>query len=1064
MRQTIRSRDVASKVERRHPLSSVLVALVAAIATLFGSMMMTAPASASELQVSQDQIQKDAESLSAPTVAKTVTADTENEGNFNLSLSVTGGDSEIDQANLVDIILMVDRSGSMDDVVGKDDKGNDITRLDNLKTAATSFVGDALAVNGQGSVPDDQVRIQLMSFATDVETNQSFTTDAKALSGEIGALEAGGWTRWDLAYSGINVAMNSMRNKAKKIVVFMTDGDPSGSFERPITIYNRTVTPAKSVATRSDVVLNVGINLSSSEWLSNLTEDMGGSAQMISTTSSSEALSEVFKQVLNYVQRHYRHSDVVITDTLSQYVEFPAGAQGQVTAVASDSLSVPSHTVSIIGGKLTITFAKGTTLRPGVTYTFTVPIQATEAAYIASQAEEGYPDTGDAGTGTWQKLPGVYTNDNGASNVAYSVSLADGQGVIVGDSIPGTPVPLPKPVIQVTPVPAEISIQGKKIIDSHASSEYELRENDFKVNLTGTDSKGAVDQTKANDADGNFEFDSLTFTKAGKYEFNLSEVLPKGISTEKVSDGILYDAEDKTVTVTVKLVGKKFEASIENKTEGYDFSFTNVALGLADIALSATKVVLNNDDGGSVPLTNFEFGIYEKQTEPDAIAAAEAGKPIKTAKATAEGNISFEDIEYKQDGVHEYLICEIIPDGVTDAGDKDSGYKYLNGILYDTKCAETTVTVTLNTEKKELVATKAPVAKHTFTNIRIVPIELNQLAVTKSISGRDLVDGEFTFVMVDEKDEVVATGKNDADGAVVFDKLPMASDTGTYEYTVREVVPNEDDDAYDAAITYDDSEHGVSFGVTLNFDALDPENSTFEVTSEPEPVEFKNIYTAPKPISLNLEATKVLEDGTLKEGQFDFNLSDMATGEASVIDTVSNAADGSVAFNTIELTDVDVENGRTLQMSEVIPDGATAVGVYDGIRYDQSLYDIVISVTRDKKTNTLHETVEGADDIVFTNLQLPVVPVDPPVIPETPDTPTTDPVKTPGTTVSCGSYTCSSGGGYISGGGTSSGGYYGPLAKTGANTTLVVALSIALLLLGAAAVVVGKRGSLSLRK
>lgn len=1061
MRQTIRSRDVASKVERRHPLSSVLVALVAAIATLFGSMMMTAPASASELQVSQDQIQKDAESLGPPTVTKTVTADPNKKGEFDLSLSVTGGDSKIDQANPVDIILMVDRSGSM--------------RSDNkmgiLKTAAKDFVDKALAFN-DSSDPDKSnlVQIQLMSFSDDVVSETGLTHKVGSLTTAINAIQTGGNTRWDYAYQAINTALDSTRGEAKKIVVFMTDGEPRGGFgTNSSIIYADAVTAGISAASKATNIMNIGIALSDRERLTSLTKAMNdayGNTEKIITTGNSNDMLNVFEQILQLVRGEYLHSDVTITDVLSEYVEFVNPVSGSVVFETTDP-NPPAYSVTFSGDPiktLKIVFAKGATLQANATYTFTIRIRATEEAYSASQ--DGYNDVPDPSTGTWSEAgKGLYTNNNEASNVEYSVSLINSQGAVHEDPVKGEPVPLPKPVIQVTLEPVKIDIKGIKNIDSHADSKYKLGKGDFQVNLTSADNKSDVNQTRENEADGSFEFDSLTFTKAGKYEFNLSEVLPKGISAKNVSNGILYDTKNEKITVIVELKGKELVASInDEEVKEYNFSFTNVALGLADIALSATKVVLNNNDGGSVPLTNFEFGIYEKKTEPDAIAAAEAGDPIKTTKATAEGEISFKDIEYKQDGVHEYLICEIIPDGVTDAGDKDSGYKYLNGILYDTKCAETTVTVTLDTENKELVATKAPVAKHTFTNIRIVPIELNQLAVTKSISGRDLVDGEFTFVMVDEKDEVVATGKNDADGAVVFDKLPMASDTGTYEYTVREVVPNEDDDAYDAAITYDDSEHGVSFGVTLNFDALDPENSTFEVTSEPEPVEFKNIYTAPKPISLNLEATKVLEDGTLKEGQFDFNLSDMATGEASVIDTVSNAADGSVAFNTIELTDVDVENGRTLQMSEVIPDGATAVGVYDGIRYDQSLYDIVISVTRDKKTNTLHETVEGADDIVFTNLQLPVVPVDPPVIPETPDTPTTDPVKTPGTTVSCGSYTCSSGGGYISGGGTSSGGYYGPLAKTGANTTLVVALSIALLLLGAAAVVVGKRGSLSLRK
>jgi hypothetical protein len=1031
----------------------MLVALVAAIATLFGSMMMTAPANASELRVSQQQIEEEAQILDPPTVTKTVTADPDNEGDFNLSFSVTGKQDGISQTVPIDIILMVDNSYSMADPPSGVSSGT--SKMANLKKAATSFIDSALELN---SSEQGLVRIQLMSFAARATTNQAFSSSKTTLVDRLNGIGIyRGWgTDWGAAVNSISQSLESppTRDGAQKVVVFMTDGEPYLSSE-----YEDA---AETMADKADNIFNVGIDLDKegAVKLNELTTFMGSNAAMIPTTGGTDNLSTAFEAILQTVTGKYLHSDVVITDTLSDYVEFVDVDASSVKLVTTDT-DPPSYSATFSESKktLTINFAKGEALKPGITYIFTVSIRATDAAYAASQLAS-YPNKGDVGTGTWAGQAGVYTNDNDASNVAYSVSLVDSDNKVVGIPAKGKSVALPRPVIQVTPAPATIALKGNKVIDKNDRSEYELGEGDFKVNLTGKDSKGDVNQTKANDEDGNFTFDSLTFNKAGEYTYNLSEVLPEGISTEKVSNGILYDSKDKTVTVEVKLVGKKFVASIVggNDTD-YSFSFTNVALGLAETALSATKVVLNNNGDGSVPLTDFEFGLYAKETEPDAISAQAAGDPIQTSPADSTGKITFDRIEYKQDGVHEYLICEIIPDGATDVGGQDSGYKYLNGILYDTTCAEASVTVELDEENKELVATKAPEVDHTFTNVRIVPIELSELAVTKSITGRDLVDGEFTFEMVDENDDVVATGKNTADGAVVFDKLPMASDTGAYEYTVREVVPGEEDDAYDAAITYDDSVHNISFGVTLRFDAEDPGNSVFEVAAEPEAVEFVNEYTAPDPISVDLGATKVLEDGTLKEGQFDFDLSDVAGDEASVVDTVSNAADGSITFGAVELTDADVENGRTLQMSEVIPEGASAVGVYNGIRYDQSLYDIVISVTRDKKTNTLHASVEGATDIVFTNLQLPVVPVDPPVIPDTPvtpDTPTTDPVSTPGTTVS-------SGGGYT-GGGYSGGGSYGPLAKTGANTTLVVALSIALLLSGAAAVMVGKRGSLSPRK
>ena len=72
-----------------------------------------------------------------------------------------------------------------------------------------------------------------------------------------------------------------------------------------------------------------------------------------------------------------------------------------------------------------------------------------------------------------------------------------------------------------------------------------------------------------------------------------------------------------------------------------------------------------------------------------------------------------------------------------------------------------------------------------------LPAELS-LAGMKELAGRALRDGEFTFEVVDDGGIVVTTGKNDANGNIIFNPvLYTAADEGNvFTYTVREVEGN----------------------------------------------------------------------------------------------------------------------------------------------------------------------------------------------------------------------------------------------------------------------------------
>ena len=70
-------------------------------------------------------------------------------------------------------------------------------------------------------------------------------------------------------------------------------------------------------------------------------------------------------------------------------------------------------------------------------------------------------------------------------------------------------------------------------------------------------------------------------------------------------------------------------------------------------------------------------------------------------------------------------------------------------------------------------------------NTKIDPVKVN-LQITKSLVGRALQDGEFSFELTDSNGAVLQTKTNDATGVVAFDEISF-NQPGTYTYQISEV-------------------------------------------------------------------------------------------------------------------------------------------------------------------------------------------------------------------------------------------------------------------------------------
>ena len=209
-------------------------------------------------------------------------------------------------------------------------------------------------------------------------------------------------------------------------------------------------------------------------------------------------------------------------------------------------------------------------------------------------------------------------------------------------------------------------------------------------------------------------------------------------------------------------------------------------------------------------------------------------------------------------------------------------------------------------------------------------------AITKTLDGRDLREGEFEFALVSqgEGEQTVVTAKNDANGKVVFPAISF-NEPGEYRYRLAEV------DGGLGGVTYDTTVYDVTAKVVDNGDGtLDV---TWSVSKDGKALEgkeivFANSYKAAG-TSITFNAAKVLTGRELKKGEFTFELRD-ANGK--VLQTVKNGAltEGGyapIAFDPIAYDEPGTYDYRIVEVK----------GDAEGITYDETVFTYHVVVTDD---------------------------------------------------------------------------------------------------------------------
>ncbi len=271
----------------------------------------------------------------------------------------------------------------------------------------------------------------------------------------------------------------------------------------------------------------------------------------------------------------------------------------------------------------------------------------------------------------------------------------------------------------------------------------------------------------------------------------------------------------------------------------------------------------------------------------------------------------------------------------------------------------------------DLVNTLTPFKQPVYYYEKIEPVKVKP-EFKKTLEGRNLVDGEFSFTIKEQKsspDGHEETVQN-ADGKVSFSELTF-NKPGTYKYKITEKAGS------DANVDYDAMEITMTVEVTQDAAGVLKTKVTYSAeggeTSKADDQEFNNFVVPP--VSTKFDFTKKLEGRPLKDKEFSFVLKD---AEGNEIETVKNDADGNVTFTALNYDKTKV-GVHKYTVEEVIP-----AAKEDRMDYDTMKANITVTVSKSGHVLTTVTTyaseggnATGADDKEFNNKVTP-----PPTTPE----------------------------------------------------------------------------------
>lgn len=392
------------------------------------------------------------------------------DGTYDLTLTVAGKKgTETNKAKL-DVIYILDKSGSM-----KEDFGGTSKRIaaSNAITALTKSLKQNANIDA---------RFSMVTFSgnkttgmwgqgdtktwDDAEVAVSWTTDAGTIERGSKPTSNGG-TNYQAGIRTAKELLTSKRAGAMTAVIFISDGDPTFYYNPDGYTRGDGNNDGNGGADNLKVCLdaakneiaNLGVNYfytvgvgKASDYvnLSDLCSASGVSGAKNFDGTNTDELTKAFSTIESDILT-FLCSNVSIQDVLSENVEIVKDKDGVFKSLKIVVTGKDGKT--IVEGDNKVTFQDGTqnvTLKAGYdsktktitldfpaeyqlnaeyTYKVIANIDATEKAYEnyrknltdnKDENEKGYKDVADAGTGTHAGKKGMYTNENSEAKMTYT--------------------------------------------------------------------------------------------------------------------------------------------------------------------------------------------------------------------------------------------------------------------------------------------------------------------------------------------------------------------------------------------------------------------------------------------------------------------------------------------------------------------------------------------------------------------------------------------------------------------------------------------------------------------
>lgn len=1005
---------------------------------------------------------------------KTVKATEENEeSDFLTTLSAMSStsNSTVTVTTPLDIVMVLDASGSMDDPMGG---GDSTKRIDALKSAANSFINTIAKQNEGIEGVDRQHRVAIVKFAGD-KTNKvgndqykkgqfwynnsqvmKGLTDCsggnvKVLEDTVAGIKPSGATRADY---GLELAgdITSGRADAKKIVVFFTDGKPTSFSEFDSDVAKGAVTAAKKMKDGKATVYTIGIfsgadpaDDPSKEGTSDVNKFMHAVSSNYpdATSYASDKLgtraenSDYYKSATNVEELKKVFDDIsqAITSEAPYPTEIHKGydetKSGYITFTdeLGDFMQVDGFTEVVINGtpftEASKTFNKETNTD---TYEFTG--KAKDLLITVQRAGADNPQKGDIVTvnipasliplSHFKTVDGKLSVDNvkpiqvkytssvkstaldnlftpekvtGLKDyIEHNTTVVDGtktvsfyankwSGGALGDTVATfepadtnryyyfqkqTPIYTDKDCTQ----PAKNSLSDTGTYYYKDEFEEQGENNEAKpttavIKFIGGDA-AKFDGAIVADKDGNLSFSVGTARLAFIDELHTTKESVGGNKTDTATDVL----NPKWNNISAKASATHVNSYLGNNGKiSYKYDMTPVTVDTKDTeaGFGLTKVLEGRD---WTKEDTFEFGLTSENGAPipeSATAPVTASVTKDDLDDKGKAVIDFGTIKYTEPGTYVYRVSE-----------KNAGTT-VDGIAYSKNVAEVTVAVTPNKRGELSAAVKMTWSEADETEFKNVytaePVEssvTDKIDVTKSLTGRDLTAGEFSFELREikgEDSELIETVKNAADGKVTFSAIKY-TEIGQHTYKLHEVKGNA------GGIDYDDALYTIVTTIADNGKGQLVATHELEDAKDVKSIEFKNAYTTnATEASLagikNLQVDDALTPADIT-GKFAFTVTGEEGAPMPASTSVHNDVDGKVDFGKITFTLDDLNKAvgeKSEKREHTFTYTVTESGEVAGVTNDaKPSREVSFTVTDDGKGNLrVSRKPDGDAAFTFTN-------------------------------------------------------------------------------------------------